>query len=304
MERDSETPAGTDRSADGGRLRSTIADESSGWPGIKVSRHRFSAGEVRVSSLPGHLVTLHLGGPLRLVQVRDGRRLEGTELKGDVGIVPAGTDGTCVFGTDSEDVNLLLEERFFKRVATESGVDEARLEVVGAFAARDPHLERIGLSFLSELEAGGPGEALYAESLANLLALHLIRHHSSVGLGAKAALEREASAGLPSAALKRAIEYVEDNLAGELTLAILAGAAGMSPSRFSHAFKRATGRTPHRYVVERRVERARRLLRRGELPIAEVARAVGFYDQSHLNLHFRRLLGVTPAQIREPSRKR
>jgi AraC family transcriptional regulator len=297
MERYSETTAGTDRSSVGGRLRSTIAGESSGWPGIKVSRHRFSAGEVRVSSLPGHLVTLHLSGPLRLVQLLDGRRREGTEIKGDVGIVPLGTDATCIFGNGSEDANLLLDDGFFRRVAAEAGMDEARLEIAGAFATRDPHIERIGLTFLSELEWGGPGEALYTESLANLLALHLVRHHSSVGRRAKARLDREASAGLPGSALKRAIEYVEDNLAGELTLEVLARAAGMSPSRFSRAFKRATGRTPHRYVVERRVERARLLLERGGLPIAEVAREVGFYDQSHLNRHFKRVLGLTPTQV-------
>ncbi len=72
----------------------------------------------------------------------------------------------------------------------------------------------------------------------------------------------------------------------------------MSPYHFSRLFKEAVGSPPHRYVVERRVERAKDLLRRTDLPISEVAREVGFSSQSHLHFHLKRLLGATPASLR------
>jgi AraC family transcriptional regulator len=72
----------------------------------------------------------------------------------------------------------------------------------------------------------------------------------------------------------------------------------MSPRHFSRLCKESVGAPPHRYVVERRVERAKDLLLGTDLPIAEVAREVGFSGQSHLHFHVKRLLGATPASLR------
>ena len=91
---------------------------------------------------------------------------------------------------------------------------------------------------------------------------------------------------------------MEENLAGDLSLAEIAGAANMSPYHFSRLFKESVGSPPHRYVVARRVERAKDLLLGTDLPIAEVAREVGFSGQSHLHFHVKRLLGATPASLR------
>ena len=93
-------------------------------------------------------------------------------------------------------------------------------------------------------------------------------------------------------------DYVEENLSGDLTLAELSGVAHMSPFHFSRVFKLSTGLSPHRYVVRRRIERAKRLLADSELPLHEVARAAGFADQSHLARHFRLRLGTTARSFR------
>jgi AraC-like DNA-binding protein len=75
--------------------------------------------------------------------------------------------------------------------------------------------------------------------------------------------------------------------------------AGLNPCHFARQFKAAMGLPPHQYVITRRVERARRLLRAGtDLSLAEVAAQVGFYDQSQFSHHFKRLVGVTPGQYR------
>lgn len=87
--------------------------------------------------------------------------------------------------------------------------------------------------------------------------------------------------------------YLEAHLADRVTLAELARETGLTDYAVLRGFRRATGIPPHRYLTQLRVRRAGELLRAGQSPVM-VARAVGFADQSHLNRHFRRLVGVTP----------
>jgi AraC-like DNA-binding protein len=88
-------------------------------------------------------------------------------------------------------------------------------------------------------------------------------------------------------------DYLQVHLADRVTLAELARATGLTDYAVLRGFRRATGIPPHRYLTQLRVRRAGELLRAGHSPVM-VARAVGFADQSHLNRHFRRLVGVTP----------
>jgi AraC family transcriptional regulator len=142
-----------------------------------------------------------------------------------------------------------------------------------------------------------PGDALYGESLAMAVAARLIgRCRTAPGVG------REPSRGLSQRQLERVREYVEGHLDRQLSLMEIAGVAGVSASHLKTLFKQSTGRPVHRFVVERRVERARGLLLQGGAAIAEVALGAGFTDQSHLARWMRRLLGVTPAELMRRSR--
>ena len=168
------------------------------------------------------------------------------------------------------------------------------------FSAPDPQIERVGLSLLSEMETEGLGGEFYVESLANVLALHLLRHHSSLGGGSGRKSEHEG--GFSKRALGRATDYINDNLPQKLTLTEIAGAAHVSPYHLARSFKAATGLSPHQYVIHRRVERAKNLLVGTDLSIVDVAGAVGFANQSHLSSHVRRLLGVSPKALRQSLR--
>jgi AraC family transcriptional regulator len=92
------------------------------------------------------------------------------------------------------------------------------------------------------------------------------------------------------------VEYIDAALDGDLTLDVMAEVTGMNPFHFARTFRRQFGETPHRYVLRRRIDRARRLLSETETPLVEVALACGFGSQSHFTSTFRRQVGVTPSQ--------
>ena len=107
---------------------------------------------------------------------------------------------------------------------------------------------------------------------------------------------------LPRGRLRAVVEYIEERLDADLTLAQLAAVVGLNPYHFARQFK-ATGLPPHQYVIARRVERARQLLEEGDdLSLAAIGVRVGFSDQSQFSHHFKRLVGVTPGQFRKPAR--
>jgi AraC family transcriptional regulator len=94
------------------------------------------------------------------------------------------------------------------------------------------------------------------------------------------------------------IEFVDDNLRNDLTLDAIAAAVALSPGHFAHAFRQTTGVAPHRYVLERRVERAKALLLQSDLPITQIAQLVGCSSHSHFSVLFNRVTGVTPRKFR------
>ena len=108
----------------------------------------------------------------------------------------------------------------------------------------------------------------------------------------------QAHGGLSPGAMRRVREYVEVHLGESIDLSMLAGVAGLSMHHFARQFKQSAGVTPHAYLTQKRVERAREMLVQTDLPLAEIAFAVGFFDQGHLARHFRHMLGTTPREFR------
>jgi AraC-like DNA-binding protein len=108
----------------------------------------------------------------------------------------------------------------------------------------------------------------------------------------------QARGGLAAGTLRRVREYVDVHLGESIDLGMLASVAGLSVHHFAREFKQSAGVTPHRYLTQRRVERAREMLARTDLSLAEIAYATGFSDQGHLARHFRLMLGTTPREFR------
>ena len=279
-----------------------LSSEGSGWRGMKAERYHYSSREAEQPPFENHLIVLALS-PWRVERHRDARVENISHSPGDVGLVPAGgPPARWVFHEGEVDqLSLSLEPALVEEVAEEIEADGA--ELLETVPTRDPQIEWLMLSLKAELEAGGAalGGGLYAESLANALAVHLLREHSSLSERAKRrarSADREPKRGLPRSALRKALDYIGDNLASDPSLAGIAAASGLSPNHFSKLFKRSTGLPPHQYVIRQRIEKAKALLAETDLSVGVVARDCGFSDQAHLTRHFRRLVGATPARFR------
>ena len=164
--------------------------------------------------------------------------------------------------------------------------------LVPRYNLNDPLISQLVSSIANEIE-GGFLDQILAEALNTALAVQIMRL-----CGNPTAVSLEPSNGLSRKRLKRVCDYIEANLDDRLTLAELAAVACLSPYHFSRSFKQAVGVGPQRYVMHRRVERAKALMRRTDQPLARIAQEVGFADQSHLTSVFRREIGVTPGHFR------
>jgi AraC-like DNA-binding protein len=121
----------------------------------------------------------------------------------------------------------------------------------------------------------------------------LERHLQLAQLPARSACRESRDADTP---MSRALAFLEENLANDISVDAIARIAGLRPGHFSTMFRLAVGDSPHRYLVRLRVERARALILQGSSP-TDAALAAGFYDQSHLTRHMQRLLGITPGSL-------
>jgi AraC family transcriptional regulator len=184
------------------------------------------------------------------------------------------------------------------RVAAEAfNLEPARLTVPPLDGLDLPHLRAAMWAVDAELTAGAAGGPLAAESLANLLAIHLLRH-----ILAPRQPARGRDGTLSRAKLHAVVEYIEEHLDAGPTLEQMAAVARLNSYHFARQFKAATGVPPHQYVIVRRIDRAKQLLQAGtDLSLAEVAIHAGFSDQSQFSRHFKRLVGVTPRQFGMPS---
>ncbi|MGY1743340.1 MULTISPECIES: helix-turn-helix domain-containing protein [unclassified Blastococcus] len=244
-----------------------------------------------------HRVYVNVGRPYRLLETLGDAETATPGLPGDVAVVPAGLPFAVrsLDGVPQPVTSLVV-------TVAPALLDEVpagrRLELLPVVGARSPAVSPLaGLLHTGLADRSDLGR-LALDALATALVAALARDHTAVP--PPAAEPR----GLSRAQLARVTRHVEDHLAQPLTVAGLAALAHVSEFHFSRQFRAATGSSPHRYVLGRRVARARELLVGTDVPIAAVAARCGFADAGHLTRHVRRALGATPAAVRAAARGR
>lgn len=246
-----------------------------------------------------HVLCFHLGEPVPVSYHVGRAERRGTRVDGQFCVVPARSSTRWVVSKPARSLLLRLTPSLLAETADAMGLRSWDAELAPSIHVRDPRVERIGWMMRAEEQDDHPGGRVFADSLASALAARLLALQAGAGRTAS-----ETRRALPEWRLRRVIEYVEVHLDEDLTLAELAGVAGFSLSHFKPLFKAATGTPVHRYVLERRVERARQLLLDGERSMTEIALEAGFSHSSHMARCLRRVLGLTPAELKASSRRR
>jgi AraC family transcriptional regulator len=239
-----------------------------------------------------HVLCIHLGDPVPVSYRAGVNERRGLRIHGQFCVVPANTSTRWMMSRPARSLLLRLAPSMLRETADAIGLGERFAALVPAIHIRDPQIERIAWMMQAEDADAYPSGRLFADSLASALAARLLR----LGTRQGSAASRPAQA-LPSWRLRRVVEYVETHLHEDLALAELARVAGFSLSHFKTLFREAVGVPVHRYVLERRVERARLRLLEGGRSLTEVALEAGFAHPSHMARCMRRLRGVTPSQI-------
>ena len=269
-----------------------LSSRERGWEGIVVDRDRFLPFDNGPVVYDEHVIVLFLGQDAHVSFAVDKRRYEGSYSYGDLILSPGEQPVHWNLDDATDSLIMSIRPEDLRRMAQETmGADPAKVHLVGQPRMPDPLIRQIGMTLMAELEGSGVGERLYVNSLVNLLSLHLLRNYSSLFQSPEHPIDR----GLSGPKLRRAIEAIQDHLETGISLTELADSTGVSASHFEVLFKRSTGLSPHQYLIRCRVERAKELLRREDLSMAQVAARTGFCDQAHLTRHFKRIVGIPPS---------
>lgn len=261
------------------------------WPDIRVEIFRQRAMDV-VTQASAHVISVQLAGTRHLYQQRNGRVASRLLHPGAVVITPAGEPKHWRHVEPVEVLVIQLATGVVEQVA--EAVAEGRRgrpEVRDDFGTSDPVIEHLAGHLADAARTPDGFSRLFAQTAAYQLAIRLLQRHAD-----KAA--PLAAVKLTRRKLRAAIDYIEAHLEHDLTLGAIAQSVALSPCHFAHAFKLETGVSPYHYVVTRRIDRAKRLLRETRLNVAEVGYRVGYGNHSHFCVAFQRITGATPSAYR------
>lgn len=269
-----------------GRPPTVVTDGTArGESGVAVMHLRYQGGCYVEADLRQHVVCFASAAPI--MRRVAGKTLRHLAVEGDLTIFPAGTD------TASEadcDVRSLLIAIDTESLALASAQDSAvGAQLIERFNARDESLKHLGHLLVDECARGYPRGPVFWNETASRLIARLVASHTTAA--------KPANGLLGSTTLRQIQDYLMAHLDEPIDVGTLAGMCGRSQFHFSRIFRREVGVSPYRYVVHLRLRRAVELVRDGKLPLAQIAAATGFADQSHLSRWVKRVHGVSMTQL-------
>jgi len=273
-----------------------LSSAALGWPHLQAYRlANPPRWQLDLPPINHHFIVAHLSNPCQMSTRWNGLERRSRSVPGNIMIMSANQGSYWEWKGEIEELHIFLDPEILTAAAQEIG--DRPVHLLDGIGIVDMAILDIALKINAELTQPGVCARLFAQSMTHCLALQLLRRHSSVG--ASETIER---LDIPPHRLRAALEYIEAHLCEDVSLAAIAAAANLSTFRFARGFRKVTGQAPHQYVIGRRLERARDLLRTTDEPIAEVARRVGFATQSHFTAVFSKRCGLPPRRYRECSR--
>lgn len=266
-----------------------------GWASMYASMQTEAPYADRYSAVDDHLIIVHRDGPVAVTRRLGKNQTRRVIAPGGLFILPGGMDFGVELEGELNTLHIYLRKYIVEEVAREFGSGPPA-EIVPGLGSQDLFVEQLAMGVQEALSDEDAASSIYIDHLAYALAARLLRKHSSVAHSVSLP-----QGGFTQRQLQRATDYMAANLGQSLTLADLARISGLSPSHFARRFKLTTGVAPHQYLMQMRVDCAKRLLRE-RMPISEIALECGFSHQEHMTRIFRRFVGMTPAIYRRSVR--
>lgn len=261
-----------------------LSSQEAGWNKLSLIYELEPAGEMPETIALAHVLVVAQGKFQASFQI-EGQWHQEEYLPGDVALIPAGS----VFPRVAVDRDVPLIDLFLPPdVLIDAMGDDTQIELRSQLKVHDPLIQQIALALKTELVTACEDSQLYADSMATALGVHLLRRY-----GVKNAV-KEYRGGLTNYQLKIVIDYIQEHLDNNLNLDLLASLIHISSHYFACLFKQSTGTSPHKYITNCRLEKAKLLLRQKNLAIAFVCQEVGFKNQSHFTRVFRQHYQITP----------
>ncbi len=265
------------------------------WAGTFLEHHCQSTWETPYFSSSYHSIVVNNSHQIQIGHWSGDLKLHQQFNKGDITIFPANTQHKQSWDREWDFFLLCLDPKFMTQIAYES-IGMESIDILPYFATPDPLIYQFCIGLISELRSGELCCQLYVEHLIAALSIHLIRQYSVKNHSL------QDPNGLPKSKLQQAISYINEHLTEDLSLKDIAKVVGLSPFYFTNLFKQSTGMTAYQYVIYHRIERAKQLLNKQELSIAEVSEQVGFKSQSHFANVFRKYTNKTPKIYRNDTK--
>jgi AraC family transcriptional regulator len=276
--------------------RVVLSSVGAKWNDLVVEQHLCPGFEVADVMFKRHVIAINVGHSIAWEFKKEGRFQRAFKARGTISFCPSDQPFSGRLKAERSGfanfLFLVLDPVFVSRVAEGLEFDADRIELIEQRGITDSTFRHIALALRAGIQTGDALDRMYGEALSTALAVHLLREYGAGVPGPKRQYPR-----LPREKLVHAVEYIQDQLDTDLTVAGIAQSVGISQYHFTKLFKESTGRSPYQYVVEARARKAKDLLTTGKFTISEVAHHVGFADQSHLTRHFKRVFGLPPKRL-------
>ena len=265
-----------------------------GWRHLRLFRFQTSRLDVRLEASKLYKVTLHLKNSVLINRNCEGHHDRRWSEEGSISVVPAGMSWTCSFSGQADFMVAFVAPDIVNEVAASVfNRDQDQIRIVESFAKKDEILERLYRLIIAEAYRDEAGNHLFIDAMTRALTLHLLRAYSIDS--PRLPVKTDAFIGWR---LKRVIEYMHAHIDENIPLHQLAATSGLSTSHFTRAFRTATGKPPHQYLVGLRIDKARQLLQQTQLSITEICSECGFEQSNHFATMFRKVVGLSPRAYR------
>jgi AraC family transcriptional regulator len=272
----------------------TLDSSQLGWDGVRIRGYRYTPLDVPIPGLQDYLVVVYQNGATPMNRRSTGDWRSEWVAPGSISLLTHAAQSHWRWSEDIEVTHLYLSTAAVADVAAQAYDRHVRdVELFDVLRTDDPVLSGLAAALARESREGELGGRLYVDSLKNQACVHMLRHYANVRFR-----EPASYGGLSDAQCRLLIQYIDEHLDQNISLADMAAVVQLSSFHFIRKFSKEFGCPPHAYVMRRRLDQAKRQLARRNIPLKVVAANCGFSDQSHMTRSFRRLLGTTPAQYR------